>query len=90
MNARQFYSWAVAMNKMGRPFLAAVITLLYNLTLMIALIMGQLKVQDYIMAVGPVNGIIVGFWFSKRENKDDEVEGPPTPELSLPKLETRE
>lgn len=66
MNPSQLFTWADAINKMGRPFLTVLVTTLYNLALLAALGMGTLKISDYIMAMGPSNSMIIGFWFGER------------------------
>lgn len=72
MKPDQLHSWAEAMNKMGRPFVTAIVTVIYNTALLVGMAMGQLDVQDYILAVGPTNAMIIGFWFARRENKTDD------------------
>ena len=72
MNPQRLYSWAEAMNKMGRPFVTAIVTVIYNVALLIALAMGSLDVKEYILAVGPTNAMIIGFWFARRENSADQ------------------
>jgi hypothetical protein len=59
------------MNSMGRPFLTALVTTIYNLALLAALIHGELKVMEYITAVGPTNAMIIGFWFGERKSLHD-------------------
>lgn len=65
----QFTGWmgfASALNKLARPYLTFFITLIYNVALLIALYHGKLEVKEYIMAVGPMNAMIIGFWFGER------------------------
>lgn len=71
MTPERIYTWADAMNKMGRPFLTVIITVIYNVTLLVALIMGKLDVNTYIAAVGPVNGMVVGYWFKARDAEQE-------------------
>lgn len=58
--------WADAMNKLARPYLTVLITTIYNVTLLIALYFGKLETKEYIMAIGPVNAMVMGFWFGER------------------------
>lgn len=61
---------------MGRPFLTALVTTIYNLALLIALVTQKLEVMQYITAVGPTNAMIIGFWFGERKaTKPGEGEG---------------
>lgn len=71
MNPQTLYGWAKGMNSMGRPFLTALVTTIYNLALLIALIGGKLDVVQYITAVGPTNAMIIGFWFGERKGKSE-------------------
>lgn len=75
MNPTQLQSWAQAMNNMGRPFLTALVTTVYNIALLIGLINGQLKVMEYITAVGPTNAMIIGFWFGERKATHEAAAG---------------
>jgi len=67
MNPEQLSKWARGMNSMGRPFLTALVATIYNLALLVALITGELRVIEYITAVGPTNAMIIGFWFGERK-----------------------
>lgn len=60
------YLKAMMTNSAVRPFLTFFITVLYNLLLAWAVVAGLLKISDYIMAVGPVNAMIIGFWFAEK------------------------
>lgn len=51
---------------LARPYLTVVITTIYNAALLVALWMGKLDTKDYITAVGPVNSMVMGFWFGER------------------------
>lgn len=64
--ARQVRGWAEAATMLARPYLTVVITTIYNATLMTALVMGKLEVREYILAIGPVNAMVMGFWFGER------------------------
>lgn len=57
---------ASAFNKLARPYLTILITTIYNTTLLVALLLGTLDVQQYITAVGPTNAMVIGFWFGER------------------------
>ena len=67
ISAERVSAWAAAMNQMGRPFLTVVVTMFYNAGLVLALAMGKLDINTYIAAVGPVNGMVVGYWFKARD-----------------------
>lgn len=66
MNPTKFATWADGLNKMGRPFLTVLITVVYNVTLLVALWMGKLEIREYMSAVGGTNAMIIGFWFGER------------------------
>lgn len=71
--------WADKLNKVARPYLTILITTIYNATLLIALWKGLLEVKEYILAIGPVNSMVMGFWFGERAalkvpGKDNEGE----------------
>jgi hypothetical protein len=74
--AKEARGWAEAATILARPYLTVVITTIYNVTLLIALVMNKLEVKEYIMAIGPVNAMVMGFWFGERaalknpENKE--------------------
>lgn len=72
MNPEQLYSWARGMNSMGRPFLTALVTTIYNVALLIGLAMGKLQIMEYVTAVGPTNAMIIGFWFGERKSVNEE------------------
>lgn len=59
-------NWADGLNKIARPYLTVLITTIYNVTLLIALYGGKLEVKEYILAIGPVNAMVMGFWFGER------------------------
>ena len=68
---------ATALNKLARPYLTALIATLFNVLCAWAVVRGKLEVKEYIMAVGPTNAMIIGFWFGertalKRAGKPDE------------------
>lgn len=71
MTPEKLQAWAEGMNKMGRPFLTVLVTTVYNIALLIGLVNGQLKVMEYITAVGPTNAMIIGFWFGERKGNND-------------------
>ncbi|TSP13969.1 hypothetical protein [Cupriavidus campinensis] len=49
-----------------RPLLTFFITLFFNGTVTWAVFVGKLSVTDYIQAVGPINTMILGFWFAEK------------------------
>lgn len=57
---------AEGLHKLARPYLTVLITTIYNLALLIALSKGVLEVREYILAIGPTNAMIIGFWFGER------------------------
>ena len=61
----------VALNKLVRPYLTFFITTLYNCLLAWALVKGKLKIVEYITAVGPMNAMILGFWFGEKSALKD-------------------
>lgn len=72
MNPNRLIVWTEAVNRMGRPFLTVLVTLLYNGTLLAAVCLGSLPIKDYITAIGPVNAMVMGFWFGERSRVRDE------------------
>lgn len=54
------------LNKLVRPYLTFFITTLYNVVLAWATFTGLLTVSDYMVAVGPINAMILGFWFAEK------------------------
>jgi len=75
MNPNRLQGWATGMNSMGRPFITALVTTIYNLALLAALVLGQLEIMAYITAVGPTNAMIIGFWFGERKAGHERVSG---------------
>lgn len=65
----------LAMNKMVRPYLTFFITTLYNVLLAWALVNEKIKVMEYITAVGPMNAMILGFWFGEKSALKDPKTG---------------
>lgn len=55
-----------ALNETVRPFLTFFISAIYNIILGYACLSGSLSVNDYIVAVGPTNAMIIGFWFAEK------------------------
>ena len=55
-----------AANKVVRPYLTLFITTLYNVLLAGAVMTNHLTVRDYIVAIGPTNAMILGFWFAEK------------------------
>lgn len=73
--AGRFHGLATGLNKIARPYLTVLVTTVYNVALLVAVGAGKLEVKEYILAVGPTNAMIIGFWFgeraaSSREQKD--------------------
>lgn len=64
--AKEARGWAEAATMLARPYLTVVITTIYNVTLLTALVMDKLEVREYILAIGPVNAMVMGFWFGER------------------------
>lgn len=51
---------------LARPYLAILISTLYNLVLLWAVVSGMLPIKEYILAIGPANAMIIGFLFGER------------------------
>lgn len=66
MSPSKFAGLAGALDKLARPYLTVLITTIYNVTLLLALYLGKLEVREYILAIGPVNAMVMGFWFGER------------------------
>ncbi|UBM12743.1 hypothetical protein [Cupriavidus metallidurans] len=61
--------WTEAARAAGdtmRPLLTFFITACFNLTLTWAVLTRRLQVGEYIAAVGPMNSMILGFWFAEK------------------------
>ena len=54
------------LNRLARPYLAILISTLYNVALLWAVVSDILDVKEYILAVGPANAMIIGFLFGER------------------------
>ena len=65
----------LALNKMVRPYLTFFIATIYNLLLAWAVLSGKLKVVDYMPAVGPMNDMLLGFWFGEKSALKDPKTG---------------
>ena len=59
-------SFVSALHKLARPYLTALVATIFNGVLAYLVIMGKMPIGEYIAAVGPTNGMIVGFWFGER------------------------
>jgi hypothetical protein len=57
---------AAALNKLARPYLTAMVATAFNTICGWGVVTGKLPFKDYIMAIGPINSMIVGFWFGER------------------------
>jgi hypothetical protein len=58
--------FAMSLQEFARPYLTILIATLFNVLLACAYFMGDLSIVEYITAVGPTNGMIIGFWFGER------------------------
>lgn len=65
----------VAMNKLVRPVLTFVLVLSYNAMLIWAVREGLLKIADFIVACGPTNAMVLGFWFAEKAALKDPKTG---------------
>ena len=54
------------LQELARPYLTILIATIFNVLLAIAYFKGDLEIVEYITAVGPTNGMIIGFWFGER------------------------
>lgn len=68
-----FTGLASGLNKIARPYLTVLITTIYNLALVACVWKGKLQVKEYILAVGPTNAMIIGFWFGERAASNKRV-----------------
>jgi hypothetical protein len=57
---------ASALDRLARPYLTAIVTTVFNGMCAWGVIAGKLSFKDYIMAIGPANAMIIGFWFGER------------------------
>jgi hypothetical protein len=55
-----------ALNRLARPYLTVLVATLFNGIAAYAYVKGDLTIRDYLMAIGPTNGMIIGFWFGER------------------------
>ena len=55
-----------AFNSAARPYLTALVATLFNGVCVWAVINGDLTIMQYITAIGPTNGMIIGFWFGEK------------------------
>lgn len=55
-----------ALHSAARPYLTILIATLFNGICAWAAVKGQISVTEYITAIGPTNGMIIGFWFGER------------------------
>jgi len=55
-----------ALNRLARPYLTALVATLFNCICGWTVLTGKLSIRDYIMAVGPTNAMIIGFWFGEK------------------------
>lgn len=58
--------WSRALHSLARPYLTVFITTLYNVICVWALVEGELKIIEYIAAIGPTNSLVLGFYFGER------------------------
>jgi hypothetical protein len=55
-----------ACHALVRPYLTMFIATLYNLVLAWGALDGKLDMKDYMTSVGPINAMIIGFWFAEK------------------------
>lgn len=60
-----------------QTWLTIFVTTFYNVVLGWAVFTGLLKIQDFIMAVGPVNTMVMGFWLGGEAALRDPRPRPP-------------
>ncbi|WP_028449691.1 hypothetical protein [Chitinibacter tainanensis] len=65
---------ATAFNRVTRPVLTLIICVLFNVICAWAAITGAISIKDYVQTVGPMNGVIVGFWFGSRSRPAEPVQ----------------
>jgi hypothetical protein len=76
LNARAAKTWAEVSVGFARPAITVFVTFVYNGALLIAMTLEKLAVSDYILAVGPINAVIMGFWFGDRGSRVHDQPGP--------------
>jgi len=77
MTPTKLGAWVEPVNQLARPFLTILVTVIYNVALFGACVVGVLSIRDYITAVGPVNAMVMGFWFGERKGQLATFEPPP-------------
>jgi hypothetical protein len=55
-----------ALHSLARPYLTVLVATLFNGICAWAVFTNKLQVIEYITAIGPTNGMIIGFWFGER------------------------
>lgn len=61
-----FTKLIAALHSAARPYLTVLVATLFNGICAWAVFSNKLDVVDYITAIGPTNGMIIGFWFGER------------------------
>jgi hypothetical protein len=54
------------LNKAARPYLTMLVASLFNLVCAWAAVRNKIDMEQYIMAIGPTNAMIIGFWFGEK------------------------
>lgn len=62
----KFREIADALHGLARPYLTVLIATGFNAICAWAWLRGELGIVEYITAIGPTNGLIIGFWFGER------------------------
>lgn len=57
---------AEAFHGLARPYLTILIATMFNIIAAWAWYRGDLGIVEYLTAIGPTNGLIIGFWFGER------------------------
>ena len=53
-------------NSMVRPFLTFFVTVLYNVVMVWLVFSNRISPETYVNSIGPMNAMIIGFWFAER------------------------
>jgi len=54
-----------------RPVITYSVTGLYNAAMLYGVATGKISFQEYMTAIGPVNALLMGFWFGERSALKD-------------------
>lgn len=72
---------ADAFNRLARPTLTILVAAVFNVAAMWAFMKGVINWEQFATALGPTNGMIIGFWFGEKSA----LKNPMFPEAPQPK-----